>query len=76
MELNWWPVCPHPQDDCLKVDQKAEGRGRFAGTAEGSRARTSLWMKAVRKEWVPASTRFLVAAVQAGKKYLGLWTIK
>lgn len=48
------------------------------GTAEGNRARKSLWMKAVRKEWVPASTtgRFLVAAVQVEKKYLGLWTVE
>lgn len=33
-------------------------------------------MKAARKERVPARSpgRFLVAAVQVGKKYLGLWT--
>lgn len=46
------------------------------GTAEESGARRSLWMKAARKERVPARSpgRFLVAAVQVGKKYLGLWT--
>lgn len=72
MALNWWLVCPRPQEDCLKVDQKAECQERFVGTAEGSRARTGLLMTAERKELGSASIRFLVAAVQVGKKYLGL----
>lgn len=76
MGPNRWPGRTLPQADCLKVDQRAERQGRFVGTAEESGARRSLWMKAAKKKWAPARSpdRFLVADVQVGKKFLGLWT--
>ena len=46
------------------MDQEAGDQGRFVGTAEESGARKSLRMKAARKDG-----RFLVVAVQVGKKY-------
>lgn len=76
MGLNWWPGSTLPWVECLKIAQKAEDQRRFVGTAEESGVSRSLWTKAVRKEWMPASFpgRFLAAAVEVGKKCLGLWT--
>lgn len=44
------------------------------GTAEGSKAKRSRWMKAARKGWLPAnsSERFQFAAVQVEKRCLVL----